>query len=275
MYKKHSTQSTPPSTQTSFTRLTLSLAACLALSATTGAAASLPGNSESDPAPSLSLVFSDDFTTDPNTNGQWSIHRYVDDPDTEAVWDSAAQAWHLTLPATYRAVAAFANYDLTTTHWRAEFRYKVSRLGGVNGGGDGFVFMFYKDKGAYGTPLFGQWMGFEVQTGAAPGYGLEFDNYDSGGCDPTPNDYYAIIKDHVCYSALTGRQDDWAGDNKWHNVQFVFDEGTIRMSIDGETTLRYQITNPDYTYSGIGFGTGTGSAFGDYEIDNFRLWVAQ
>ena len=26
-------------------------------------------------APPLALVFSDDFSTDPNTNGQWTIHR--------------------------------------------------------------------------------------------------------------------------------------------------------------------------------------------------------
>ena len=43
--------------------------------------------------PPLTLVFSDDFSTDPNTNGRWTIHRYAGDRSTEAAWDSAARAW--------------------------------------------------------------------------------------------------------------------------------------------------------------------------------------
>lgn len=237
------------------------------------AAASGADMAESADAPPLAVVFADDFSTDPNTNGQWTIHRHVGDPRTEAVWDSAARAWDLVLPtANDRGVAVFANYELTATTWRAEFRYRVGKLGGLLDGGDGFVFMFYKDKAAYGVPASGAQMGFQLYNLApVAGYGLEFDNYIQG-CDAGSSDYFALIQDDVCH-ALTGRQDDWIGDNTWHTVQFNFAEGRIRISIDGETTLNYQLADPDYSFSGIGFGAGTGSAVGDYEIDNFRLWV--
>ncbi len=125
----------------------------------------------------LTLVFSDNFSTDPNTNGLWTINRYAGSPSTEAAWDATRQIWHLTRPFTDRGVAVFANYDLTAAEWKASFRYKVGKLGGVNGGGDGFVFMFYKDKSAYGKPEFGMYMGFEVAPGTpVSGYGLEFDH---------------------------------------------------------------------------------------------------
>ena len=92
------------------------------------------------------LVFADDFSTDPNTNGLWTIHRKVGDPTSEAAWDPTAQVWHLTRPAGNRAAAVFANYDLTATDWKAQFRYKVA------GDADGSVFMFYKDKDAMECP---------------------------------------------------------------------------------------------------------------------------
>jgi len=59
-------------------------------------------------SPALTLVFSDDFSTDPNTNGQWTIHRTNGDPNNEAAWDSAKQSWDLTRSATGRGAAVFA-----------------------------------------------------------------------------------------------------------------------------------------------------------------------
>lgn len=225
-------------------------------------------------SPALTLVFSDDFSTDPNTNGQWTIHRHAGDPSTEAVWDSAKQAFDLVRPAGSRGAAVFANYELTATTWNAEFRYRAGKLGGLLYGGDGFVFMFYKNKAAYGIPAAGAYKGFELSSGpTVKGYGLQFDNYIQG-CDPSPTDYYALIQDDVC-TFLGGHEFDWIGDNTWHLVQFAFAEGGIRITIDGESTLDTQLANPDYSFNGIGFGAGTGSAYGNYEIDNFRLWVAE
>jgi hypothetical protein len=228
----------------------------------------------SSDTPALTLVFSDDFSTDPNTNGQWTIHRNAGDPKSEAAWDSTRQAWGLTRAEVNRGVAVFANYELTATTWRAEFRYRAANLGGLQGGGDGFVFMFYKNKAAYGTPGIGFEKGFQLSDGTSvKGYGLQFDNYIEG-CDPPSTDYYALIQDDVC-SFLDGQEYDWIGANDWHRVRIAFAEGGIRISIDNETFLDTQLADPDYSFSGIGFGAGTGSAYGDYEIDNFRLWVSE
>jgi len=247
---------TPPIIQfTKAGRSCLGYCAALTLAFSLGGSAPAVRASNSDEdtganpnASPLTLVFSDDFSTNPNTNGLWTIHRYAGDPNTEASWDRAGQGWDLTRPATYRAAAVFANYELTATTWRAEFRYRVGNLGGLKEGGDGFVFMFYKDKGAYGTPAAGAEKGFEVTNGReAKGYGLQFDNYIQG-CDPPPNPYYAIIKNDVC-SFLGGREFDWIGDNNWHLVQIAFAEGGIRITIDGETTLDTQLENFDYSFS--------------------------
>jgi hypothetical protein len=225
-------------------------------------------------APELTLVFSDDFSTDPNTNGQWTIHRYEGDPKTEAVWDSKRQAWGLTRARNDLGVAVFANYELTATTWIAEFSYRADKLGGLQNGGDGFVFMFYKNKSAYGTPALGAAKGFDLSNGTVvKGYGLEFDNYIEG-CDPVPTDFFALIQDDVC-SFLGGREFDWIGDGNWHLVSISFTEGAIRLSIDRKTIFDTQLTDPDYSFSGVGFGAGTGSAYGDYKIDDFRLWVAE
>ena len=134
--------------------------------------------------------------------------------------------------------------------------------------------MFYKDKGAYGQPGFGAKKGFELSNGTdVAGYGLQFDLYIEG-CDPAATDYVALIRDNVCTFG-GGLETDWVGGSTWHDVQVAFNEGRIQMRIDGEKTLETKIAFPDYSFSGIGFGAGTGFAVGDFKIDNFRLWVSE
>src|SRR5438874_12376791 len=98
---------------------------------------------------SYSLVFSDDFSTDPNSNGQWTVFRRQGDVNEEGYWDATQHVWYLTRPKKDLAIAAFANYELTARVWKVDFKYRIDNTGS---GADGFVFMFYKDKGAYGTP---------------------------------------------------------------------------------------------------------------------------
>lgn len=105
------------------------------------------------------------------------------------------------------------------------------------------------------------------------GYGLQFDNYIEG-CDPVSTDYVALIHNDVC-SFIAFQETDWIGDSTWHFVRVAFADGRIKITIDGQTTLNAQLANPDYTFTGIGFGAGTGFAYGDYQIANFRLFVSQ
>src|SRR5262249_44662734 len=99
--------------------------------------------------PVYTLVFSEDFSTDPNSNGKWTVFRRQNNINEEGKWDAPTQTWYLTTKFNDLATAAFANYELTATTWKVDFRYKVDN---GPGGADGFCFMFYKDKGAYGVP---------------------------------------------------------------------------------------------------------------------------
>ena len=59
--------------------------------------------------PSYQLVFSDDFSTDPNTNGNWTVFRRQSNPNREGYWDPTQQVWYLTTQFFNLATAAFAN----------------------------------------------------------------------------------------------------------------------------------------------------------------------
>ena len=223
-------------------------------------------------------VFYDDFSTDPNTSGRWSIHRlHTGDTNNEASWDSTNQVLYLTRETTWRAVAMFANYQLTTTCWEAQFRYKV----GGGSGADGFVFMFYKDEVSYGEPGCGGSLGFQISNEIGvpksdiPGYGVEFDSWlnppsDQIG-DPSSN-HIALIKDSVS-NHLAYTNDPRTEDNIWHDALIQFDHGHVVISIDGESVLDNILADPDYTYSGIGFSATTGAATNNHIIDNFILRV--
>src|SRR5213083_2427975 len=62
--------------------------------------------------PNYTLVFTDDFSTDPNSNGKWTIFRRQGDLNQEGYCDASKQTWYLTRPKLNLAIAAFANYEL-------------------------------------------------------------------------------------------------------------------------------------------------------------------
>jgi len=227
-------------------------------------------------APNYTLVFSDDFSIDPNSNGNWTVFRRQGDLNGEGYWDASKQTWYLTRPKRNLAIAAFANYELTAKVWKVDFKYRVD-----NGpkGADGFIFMFYKDKSAYGTPDSGSYMGFQTRNpngsdNPVPGYGLQFDTYQYGGCDPLQENYVAIVQDVICNSAQIYHPFAKIDDNAWHSVEFTFTDGRLACTIDGKTVHGFSLFQPDYTYTGIGFGAGTGSSVSNQIIDDFQIWVA-
>ena len=229
---------------------------------------------------SASVVFSDDFSTDPNTSGHWQIYR-KDSGDTanEASWSSADGDFYLTRAAPWRAAAAVASYQLTATSWQAQFRYRV----GGGSGSDGFTFMFYKDGASFGAPACGGLLGFHNWNGTgdascAPystvaGYGIEFDtwlNPAADGINDPSSSHVALIKDSVA-NHLAYVNDSQIADNVWHDALVQFDSGHVTVSIDGGPVLDYTISNPDYTYSRVGFSAGTALGNDNHVIDDFVL----
>jgi hypothetical protein len=227
--------------------------------------------------PNYTLVFSDDFATDPNNNGKWTVFRRQNNINAEGYWDAPSQTWYLTTKRNDLATAAFANYELTSTVWKATFRYKVDSH---PGGADGFCFMFYKDKGAYGVPDSGSYMAFQTRNpdnskNPVPGYGVEFDTYHGTGCDPLDTDYIGIIEDETCNTQIVYQPLAIIDDNTWHAVEFRFTDGRVACFVDGKLLHGFYFPDPDYTYTGIGFGAGTRSFTSNQIIDDFQIWVLQ
>ncbi len=221
-----------------------------------------------EPSP---FLFSDDFSLDPNTSNLWSIHRYSNDLANEVSWYPDQENTYLTRAVSMKSTAMFAEYELTTRVWEASFQYKI----GSGSGADGIVFMFYKNKDAYGLPCYGGGMGFElVQSGISipvAGYGIELDTYNNG-TEPTINNHLAIIKDSV-KNHLAFAESSLLEDNIFHQLDINFNNGHIVVSIDGLAVLGYDIPLMDYSYTGVGIGAATGSFTNNHIIDDFSLLV--
>jgi hypothetical protein len=260
------------------TSIPLLCIAVISISITTARSAvdSTPPPGEPPPTPNYQLVFNDNFLTDPNSNGKWTIFRRQHDLNNEGYWDATNHVWYLTRPENNLAIAAFANYELTARNWKVDFKYRID-----NGpaGADGIVFMFYKDKSAYGVPDSGTYMGFQTRNrdgsdNPVTGYGLTFDTYQYSGCDPIQRqNYVAVVEDTICnadiYQPCTK-----IDDNQWHLVELTFDDGHLALTIDRQTVSGFSLCKPNSSFTGIGFGAGTGSNVSNQIIDDFEIWVA-
>lgn len=217
------------------------------------------------------VVFSDDFSSDPNTNGQWRIHRgHNTDTTNEAAWDANNGELYLTRANGGKSVAMFANYGLSSKSWTAQFKYKA----GGGSGGDGFVFMFYKDESAYTIPGSGGYLGFQNNgTSSIAGYGIEFDNWLNPQIDniddPSAN-HIALIHNNVG-NHLNYINDGRTEDNIWHTALVQFDNGRVLVSIDNGLVIDYQIASADYSFAGVGFSAATGFSSNNHVIDDFSL----
>jgi hypothetical protein len=57
-------------------------------------------------------------------------------------------------------------------------------------------------------------------------------------------------------------------------VEFCFTKGRTESTIDDKTLQGFDLGSPDYTYTGAGFGAGTGASVANHIIDDFKTWVA-
>ena len=202
-------------------------------------------------------TYTDDFNTD---SGMWS---YV----SNAHLDSVNHCVILTENAGQQAGIAWLNPNITTD-FDAEFSYKVGPNTGY-GGGDGFVFMFYKQKGY--TPASGGYLGFhDVEDGPVPGYGIEFDQFNNIGLFNETANHIALIKDSAGNHLATTGIDPRVSDNQWHNVEVEVKAPTITVYLDRTKVLNW--SGPiNKTFSGVGFSAGTYSAINQHVIDNFTI----
>lgn len=123
------------------------------------------------------------------------------------------------------------------------------RIGGGSGG-DGLVFMFYKDKGY--KPLTGGTLGF----GNAKGYGIEFDTWENDAQDDPSGSHIALIEgsagNHRAYS-------NYSFDDRWHRAEVEVRQDSVAVSIDNKSVLEWD-GKLSREYSGMGFSASTGGS---------------
>jgi len=211
----------------------------------------------------FALTESDDFSTD---SGLWTY-------TGSAAYDPAGYA-RMTVAVDNQIGQAWFVDDLTKP-FTAEFRYFTGL--GTPQGGDGLVFMFYKDA-AY-TPGHGGWLAFNPPDVAATaaGYGIELDSFfNSAGAfnwdsvDGFTGRHIALIEDSVT-NHLDGANSSLLSDDLWHDVVVTVGQNTITATVDGTLVVDWTGTI-DRTYGGVGFGGGTGIGTDDVQrIDDFVL----
>lgn len=227
---------------------------------------------------SAQIVLSDDFSSNPNTNGKWDITRNGASSNT-AVWDSNNKELILTQSEFALGVTAFYDYELISKNWSAEFDFKVSDSKSKSSsglGGDGIVFMFYKSMNYPHAVGQGETLGFRTWEENVKGYGIEFDNYKDFGntysvvqTDPS-NAHISLIQD-TPNNHLMSVDSSTVEDSQWHHAKIDFDNGHIKVTVDGNILINHVVGPFDYSYKGIGFSASTGDAANKHSIKLFKL----
>lgn len=205
-------------------------------------------------------VFSDDFSTDPLTNGQWKdFYRQNSNPATELVWDSASGTFRLTDSVAPGAGFAWADHSLSTRYWSMDYDYRV----GGGGSGDGHYFAFYASADSVNgnQTIQGYWIFFDTFQNWWDPYA----GYIGLAERLTPTTQVPI------HTPLVSVPDTRVEDDQWHHVQVLFEDTRVRLFVDDMTTavIDHAISGFDGSRSGLAFG-GLGN--NNYHIiDNVRL----
>lgn len=146
----------------------------------------------------------------------------------------------------------------------AEFDFKA----GGGSGADGIVFMFNK-KREYQPSSGGRLAFMDENTGAVPGYGVEFDNWENLNYNDPSERHIALIEDSVG-NHVTARNDRRVEDNQWHHARIEVRNDTVSVFVDGD--LIFNTTREiNTTYNSVGFAASTGGSNNFHRIDNVSI----
>lgn len=215
----------------------------------------------------------DDFSSDPRTSGYWDIYDR-NQPTSACVWNPTNRNFSLTKNVGGTAGAIFVkNYSLPTSDsWQAKFKYCVTNYNNQPDGGEGFTFMFYKQKFPSGSyPDTGSSLGF-TSGGTGPGYGVEFDAVWTGETDVNNAAHFALIKD-VTYPHIAGTpySSDAVRDERWYNVEVTFTNYVSSSNIFVRTIDQSGIAVDRINYTGIFDKTYTSLGFSAASSGNEHL----
>jgi hypothetical protein len=197
------------------------------------------------------INITDDFSQD---TGYWQYYgKTYRDPHSGYIV--------LTSPYQNEAGAMWLRQE-NTGPFAAEFSYYAG--GGT--GGDGFTFMFYKDK-AIVVGASGRDLGF-----GGEGYAIEFDSYSNFFGDPGGK-HIALIKNNT-KNHLRWVNDARVADAQWHRARVEVYERVVAVYVDGQKVLEWG-GDTDRRHGGIGFSAATGESTNWHLIDNVVITPLQ
>lgn len=211
-----------------------------------------------------SILFLDNFSEDPSRD--WILVK-------DAFWNSEADNLILATTRPGDTGALWLKKSISG-FFTVEFSYFV----GKGNGGNGFVFMFYKDLDY--DPGMGRFLGFACRPEQdkpclkkdVPGYGVEWDSLYNNGYglgDPSPS-HIALIKDNV-YFHLKYTNDTTTKDGRWHRAKLIVEEDKIRVIVDDKLQFQW-IGKFNRTFSGAGFSASSMVHYDIHIIDDFKLY---
>lgn len=230
------------------------------------------------------FIFFEDFTSNPNVNGNWIIYRYANDFSNEFSWDPANRRLFLVRAVRGRGVMAFFRNVTSGSYLNMPERFIAVFYGRAGGGtgADGFAFAFFKDPSPYekyGRAGAGGSIGLVAtdaggNTYVSDGYAVEFDNFLNSPGDPSSN-HNALVRTniptsyvHLAYvNTRVGNED-----NIPHRYEVLVDsvKGFVQLKIDD--SLTYGFTYAGFlnsTYKAGGFSSATGYDYNNHLIERF------
>jgi len=153
--------------------------------------------------------------------------------------------------------------------FKSSFSISFKFRAGGGTGGDGFVFMFYKQYYNLTDPWSRHLSGMQL------GYGIEFDSYDNdvfpiGGIDPSEN-HIALIKDGYT-NHLISVDDIRTDDNSWHYVNITVNPSSVVVIVDSDRVFE-SVGSLDRGFSQVGFAASTGDEANSHIIDDVLISI--
>jgi len=166
------------------------------------------------------------------------------------------------LDMTLNASSFNASFDF----WNSEPRYGVY-------GGDGITFAWVEAPGLGGG-------GGELGFTGLDGYMVEFDTYWNNGYDPSDTRIGFDDTDHIAVATAVNSPLAYSNtlemeETGWHHVDIAFNNGLIRVQMDGIEYIDYVIGGYNGFDAYFGFTGATGASFSRQLIDNFEITVNQ
>jgi hypothetical protein len=174
---------------------------------------------------------------------------------------SASQGSVLLTPAiNWKGGSIFLQNSYNATHFSASFDFLI----GGGSGADGLTFAWVNSPGLGNL---GGSIGFD----GLSGYAVEFDTWNNDAIDNYSGNHIGVNKDSVFNSIAMNTTIPLLADSHWHHSTISFDNGILKVSMDGVEYINTPLTNYQMQDAFFGFTSATGGSNNNHSIDNFTF----